>query len=58
MGLPATVVLAAAVKDLLAHDGPAMLDVVTNPDEIAMSEPGQRRPVIGPLGRPGDLGWW
>ncbi|MBC7592664.1 MAG: pyruvate oxidase [Kineosporiaceae bacterium] len=28
--------LDAAVKDLLAHEGPALLDVVTNPDEIAI----------------------
>lgn len=28
--------LDAAVKELLAHDGPALLDVVTNPDEIAI----------------------
>lgn len=28
--------LDGAVKDLLAHDGPGLLDVVTNPDEIAI----------------------
>ncbi len=28
--------LAAAVKDILAHDGPALLDVVTNTQELAL----------------------
>jgi len=28
--------LPAAVKDILAHDGPALLDVVTNTQELAM----------------------
>ena len=28
--------LAGAVKDVLAHDGPALLDVVSNPQELAM----------------------
>ena len=28
--------LPAAVKDVLAHDGPALLDVVSNPQELAM----------------------
>lgn len=28
--------LAAAIKDVLAHDGPALLDVVTNRQELAM----------------------
>jgi thiamine pyrophosphate-dependent acetolactate synthase large subunit-like protein len=28
--------LDGAIKDVLAHDGPALLDVVTNPQELAM----------------------
>jgi len=28
--------LEAAIKEVLAHDGPALLDVVTNPQELAM----------------------
>jgi pyruvate dehydrogenase (quinone) len=28
--------LTAGVRDLLAHDGPALLDVVTNPEEVAL----------------------
>jgi pyruvate dehydrogenase (quinone) len=28
--------LDAAIKDILAHDGPALLDAVTNPQELAM----------------------
>ena len=28
--------LDGAIKDILAHDGPALLDVVTNPQELAM----------------------
>jgi pyruvate dehydrogenase (quinone) len=28
--------LEAAVAEVLAHDGPALLDVVTNPQELAM----------------------
>lgn len=28
--------LAGAIKDVLAHDGPALLDVVSNPQELAM----------------------
>ena len=28
--------LSGAVKDVLAHDGPALLDVVSNPQELAM----------------------
>jgi pyruvate dehydrogenase (quinone) len=28
--------VAAAVGEMLAHDGPVLLDVLTNPDEIAV----------------------
>jgi pyruvate dehydrogenase (quinone) len=28
--------LDAAIRDVLSHDGPALLDVVTNPQELAM----------------------
>ena len=28
--------LHAAIADVLAHDGPALLDVLTNPQELAM----------------------
>jgi pyruvate dehydrogenase (quinone) len=28
--------LSAAIKDVLAHDGPALLDVVSSPQELAM----------------------
>ena len=32
-----------AIRSVLAHQGPALLDVVTNPDEIAI--PGKVKPA-------------
>jgi pyruvate dehydrogenase (quinone) len=39
--------LEAAVKDVLAHDGPALLDDVTNAEELAMPPKGQAEHVKG-----------
>jgi pyruvate dehydrogenase (quinone) len=39
--------LEAAVKDMLAHDGPALLDVVINAEELAMPPKIQAEQVKG-----------
>ncbi len=39
--------LEAAVKDILAHDGPALLDVVTNTEELSMPPEIEARQVAG-----------
>ena len=48
--------LDAAVREALAHPGPVLLDVITNPDEISAPAAGQGRRRLGLRDRQAERG--